>query len=45
MKKCKTCEEIISLLKEIEKEKWDDAEHCTCLGYAIHHVEEMFKKK
>ena len=22
-------------LIKIEKEKWGDAEHCTCLGYAI----------
>lgn len=27
--------EIADKLVQIEKEKWDDAEHCNCLGYAI----------
>lgn len=30
-----TIEKIAEKLLEIEKEKWDDAVHCTCLGYAI----------
>lgn len=34
-------EEIISKLKKIEKERWSDAEHCTCLAYAI----DKLKKK
>ena len=28
-------EEIIEELFKIEKEKWNDAEHCSCLGYAL----------
>lgn len=28
-------EEIAKQFIEIEKDKWKDAEHCTCLGYAI----------
>lgn len=28
-------EEITEQLFKIEKEKWKDAEHCTCLGYSI----------
>ena len=28
-------EEIVNKLVEIEKRKWNDAVHCTCLGYAI----------
>ncbi len=27
--------EIIEKLFAIEKEKWHDAVHCTCLGYAL----------
>jgi len=42
-------EEIVKKLIEIEKEKWNDAYHCTCLGYAIvqvfgeKHEEELLK--
>ena len=25
----------IAILEQIDKEKWNDAEHCSCLGYAI----------
>ncbi len=32
-------EAVMALLKQIDKEKWDDAIHCTCLGYAIDRVE------
>lgn len=28
-------EETIEDVFQIEKEKWRDAEHCTCLGYAL----------
>ena len=28
-------QKIIEKLETIEKEKWEDAEHCTCLSYAI----------
>lgn len=31
----KTLEEVADKLIKIEKDKWEDAEHCTCLGYAI----------
>lgn len=26
---------VVSYLEQIEKEKWNDAEHCSCLRYAI----------
>ena len=28
-------EELVEQLFKVEKEKWHDAEHCTCLGYAL----------
>lgn len=52
MEKCSICfeagreqerEKIIKLLEEIEHQKWDDAEHCSCLGYAIGEVKETLK--
>jgi hypothetical protein len=30
-----TRNQIIEELFQIEKEKWKDCDHCTCLGYAI----------
>lgn len=30
---------IIKYFKKVESEKWPDANHCTCLGYAIYHLE------
>jgi len=34
-----TKDQVLDFFKAIEKEKWDDAEHCSCLGYAIHKFE------
>jgi hypothetical protein len=31
--------EIIAYLKKIESESWSDADHCSCLRYAIYHLE------
>lgn len=28
-------EKVIEELFEIEKNKWEDAEHCSCMGYAL----------
>jgi hypothetical protein len=30
---------ICEILNQIDKEKWKDAKHCTCLGFAIDHIE------
>jgi len=29
-------EEVLNHFRKVEKEKWNDAEHCSCLAYAIH---------
>lgn len=29
-------EQTLEHFRQIEKEKWNNAEHCSCLGYAIH---------
>ncbi len=29
---------LLEGLHAIEKEKWGDAEHCSCLGFAIHKI-------
>lgn len=34
---------VLSEFKEIEKEKWHDAEHCSCLVYAIDKLEKKHK--
>lgn len=32
-------ERVVAILKQIDKEKWSDATHCTCLGYATEILE------
>ena len=32
---------IIKTLEKIDKEKWDDAIHCTCLSYAINVLKDI----
>jgi len=32
---CSTLSKIIEELKVIEKKKWDDEEHCSCLEFVI----------
>lgn len=36
-------ERIIKFLEKIEHQKWDDAEHCSCLAYAIGEVKEKLE--
>ena len=31
-------EEVLERFYKVEKAKWKDAEHCTCLGFAIGHI-------
>jgi len=40
-------EEVIKFLKQVDNEKWNDAVHCTCLGYAIDYLEggESYKER
>jgi len=33
--RAKVRKEVIEEVFEVEKEKWNDAVHCTCLGYAL----------
>jgi len=37
-------QEILNHLKKVEMEKWTDANHCSCLGYAITTYENKLTK-
>lgn len=35
-------EETLKKLKVIEKQRWDDADHCSCLGFAINQLDPTY---